>query len=142
MKNHWLKLHRVHEFEKRFHWMFMVGRNAVFSLLPRTVHVETRPAPECQPDERVTIVFPYKNDDTELFTWLADYYLGCQQSGKYAYLRLVDEIDQPYETWSFDQIKIDGIRFTEEDIEVSITFKSKEYRDFLRKIELYTSKSV
>ena len=136
MRNHWIQQYLSH---KQFQWQFMVGRNSIWKLKPRIIRLPLRPGQECKTGERIRIIFPnVGTKDDELFTFISDHCYGKNRN-HYAYLRLVDSAVHPIETWSFDKIKFEDVRFDFNDdgsldIEVSFSFRSVEYRDFLRKV--------
>ena len=142
MKNHWVKQYQLHN---QYQWMFMVGRNSVFQLKPRIVKVPERPGQSTEGPIRV-IFSNVPTKDDELYTFLSDNCYGKKKTNHCAYLRLVDTAVQPIETWAFEKIKFNDIEFNLDDdsgvldIETSFSFRTMEYRDFLRKVRHKYSK--
>jgi len=136
MQNHWLKIYSKNCCDKQFNWMFTIKKNGVFHLPIKTVKISSKPD-LLQIEEKLMVTFENVTiKDTELLTFLADFYLGEDQTGHKAYLRLVDKLNKPVETWSFKLMKVNEVNFGQ-DVKVTLTLQLKEYRDFLKKIEIY-----
>lgn len=136
MQNYWLKINADNCLSKQFHWMFTIRKNGVFHLPIKTVKVSSKPD-LLQSEEKLTVTFDNVTiKDAKLLTFLADFYLGEDQTGCKAYLRLADKLNNPIETWSFNLIKVDEVNFGQ-NVKVTFVLQLKEYRDFLKKTEIY-----
>ena len=136
MQNHWLKIYSKNCCDKQFHWMFTITKNGVFHLPIKTVKIDNKPD-LLQIEEKIMVTFEKVTiKDTKLLTFLADFYLGEDQTGHHAYLRLADKLNKPVETWSFNLLKVNEVNF-KQDVQVFFTLQLKEYRNFLNKTEIY-----